>query len=113
MRKLKNYLKNLRRRVNIANSSCGREHGWYIVCGTEKYAELSSPQQDDMFWVRYQMKILVKDSESLQRMTTMEFYLEDASFVNRESGEIAPNAFPAGDTVFEQLEFEQVVSISM
>jgi hypothetical protein len=94
-------LQSYRRRLRIWETDYGRNAGWTIEQYGEPIACLSEPRWEDMFWDSYRLDVITADGELRDLMATREFWLGASSeglvWRNREFGETAPFAFPAGE----------------
>ena len=87
-----------RRRLRIWETNYGRDAGWTIERNGEPIALLTRPQMIEMFWYSYEMEVVTSDPDLQRRMQTPEFWADFVGLVwrNREFGEVATDAFPAG-----------------
>jgi hypothetical protein len=88
------------RRLRIWETNYGRDAGWVIERDGRRIAVLSDSRWEDMFWDTYRMEIITDDPELRRMLQTGAFWKQAESaelrWRNREFGELAEFAFPAG-----------------
>jgi hypothetical protein len=93
------------RLLRIWETNYGRDAGWTIERHGQPIALLTEPRWEDMFWDSYRLEVLTEDAELHKLLLTKEFWIgsewSDLTMRNREFGELAPFAFPAGEPFTE------------
>jgi hypothetical protein len=85
------------RRLRIFETAYGRAAGWYVEHHGRRLALLTDPRFEEMFWESYRIEPLTAAPEEAQMLTSRDRWLSgEFVFRNREFGEIAENAFAAG-----------------
>jgi hypothetical protein len=86
------------RRLRIFETDYGRAAGWYVEHQGRRVALLTDPRYEDMFWESYRIELLTADpGEKSELLTSPDPWLSgEIVFRSCEFGELARNAFPAG-----------------
>jgi hypothetical protein len=88
-----------RSRLEVLDADHGRDFGWFVEKDGQRVALLTNPRFVDMFWYSYTVEPTGATDAERAPVYTKEFWNQAGmTFRNRETGEIAPNAFPGGLT---------------